>query len=478
MKSSISPNFETFPLQLNIATNTVGASCKMIGGQICVPSLLTAALLVLGASRSRAQSTDEHNKTVACYFENWSFYRPSPVKFDIDSIDTSLCTHGIYVAADIDNSTWTIFAADPWYDLAPADCEPGYCNYDSYRRFTALQDDNFTPILSIGGWTSSPTKFSTMARDPIKRGIFVDSVLPFLFTYGFGGMEIRWEFPGQGIGSHPDDKIHFSKLVADLKKKLSLEDMTLMVSINVQLNETDVGYDFEDLSQHVDFFNLATFDFNFFSDSRNYTGHHAPLMGRVEESEEDHPGFQNNVVEGVNLVMDRGAPAEKILLGIAGQARGFTLEDVESDGLYCPAAAPNPAGPFTAIPGYWAYFEVLEAMTADELPLLPEATPQAWHIVRDDCILAPYMTNGPYWIGYDDPISVGIKSRYAKFAQLGGVVFSSLDGDDFKGLYSRPYPLLSEINRQLATGDDFDPNNFECGVDAAPICDVFEFFDY
>ena len=29
---------------------------------------------------------------------------------------------------------------DPWFDLAPEDCEPGYCNYDSYRRFVGLKD--------------------------------------------------------------------------------------------------------------------------------------------------------------------------------------------------------------------------------------------------------------------------------------------------------------------------------------------------
>ncbi len=38
------------------------------------------------------------------------------------------------------------------YDQAPEDCEPGYCNYDSYRRFIALkeQNPNFVPMISIG----------------------------------------------------------------------------------------------------------------------------------------------------------------------------------------------------------------------------------------------------------------------------------------------------------------------------------------
>ena len=40
---------------------------------------------------------------------------------------------------------------------------------------------------------------------------------------------------------------------------------------------------------------------------------------------------------------------------------------------------------------------------------MPEATPGQWVSVVDSCYQAPYMTNGPYWIGYDDADSVTIK---------------------------------------------------------------------
>lgn len=78
--------------------------------------------------------------------------RPGEGKFDIDDIDPNLCTHGFYGFADLDNITWTIYPYDPWFDLAPEDCEPGYCNYNSYRRFIALKEinPNFIPMLSIG----------------------------------------------------------------------------------------------------------------------------------------------------------------------------------------------------------------------------------------------------------------------------------------------------------------------------------------
>ena len=85
--------------------------------------------------------------------------RPGEGKFDIDDIDPNLCTHGFYGFADLDNQTWTIYSYDPWYDLAPEDCEPGYCNYDSYRRFVALKEQNpdFVALLSVG-------KFSIISK--------------------------------------------------------------------------------------------------------------------------------------------------------------------------------------------------------------------------------------------------------------------------------------------------------------------------
>ena len=41
-------------------------------------------------------------------------HRPGYGAFDVDDIDPSLCTHGMYGFADLDNATWTIKVWDPW----------------------------------------------------------------------------------------------------------------------------------------------------------------------------------------------------------------------------------------------------------------------------------------------------------------------------------------------------------------------------
>ena len=74
----------------------------------------------------------------------------------MDNIDPTLCTHGFYGFADLNNVTWKIKPYDPWYDQAPGDpdcvADPATCHYDSYRRFVALKEKNpdFVPMLSIG----------------------------------------------------------------------------------------------------------------------------------------------------------------------------------------------------------------------------------------------------------------------------------------------------------------------------------------
>lgn len=56
------------------------------------------------------------------------------------------------------------------------------------------------------------------------------------------------------------------------------------------------------------------------------------------------------------------------------------------------------------------------------LPWLPGATPQAWQVVRDGCYMAPYITNGPWWIGYDDVESIKLKAQLVNSRGLGGVM--------------------------------------------------------
>jgi len=193
-------------------------------------------------------------------------------------------------------------------------------------------------------------------------------------------------------------------------------------------------------------------------------------MGRSEENHQGHPGFGYHTVDTMEYYASLGAPPEKMVMGIPTYGRGYQIVDLENDGLYCPTDDGIRQGPYTLQKGIWGYNEILQAMNNDTLINLPEAEPHAWKVVTDGCYKAPYMVNGPYWIGYDDVDSVMWKTRYINFRGFAGGMIWSADTDDFGGNDGPAYPLLTSINQALADGDEYDPN--VTGCETAPICDL------
>lgn len=420
-----------------------------------------------------------HDKIVACYWGAWSIYRVGDGSFDVDDIDPTLCTHGFYGFAELDNTTWQITPVDPWYDQSPddPDCDEAHCNFDSYRRFVALKSKNpdFIPMISIGGWNSGSGRFSAMAKDPAKKQLFLDSLIPFLERYGFEGVDFDWEYPSSRPGSDPDnDKENFSNLIEEMSTLLKASNKLLTAAVTPNWRTVQSGYDVPRISQYFDFINVMTYDYHGWW-PQVFTGHNSPLYPRPEDNVDDsHPGYFFNVFDSVNFWISQGAPKEKIVMGMPLYGRGFQLNNTEENGIYCPAKAGIPPGPYTLQEGIWGFQEILQAFNNATLPTLPGATPQNWSIIKDDCYHAPYAVNGPYWVGYDDVESFSLKAKYANFLGIGGGMVWSIDTDDFRGTYhDQTFPLLRAIHDIFASAETFDPENPKC-VGTASMCSMFD----
>lgn len=85
---------------------------------------------------------------VICYYGSWATYRPFPAKYDVSTIDTSLCTHVVYTFAGLDTSTGKITSLDSWNDI----------DLGNYKKFTALE--GVVPLLGVGGWNEGSLKYS------------------------------------------------------------------------------------------------------------------------------------------------------------------------------------------------------------------------------------------------------------------------------------------------------------------------------
>lgn len=57
--------------------------------------------------------------------------------------------------------------------------------------------------------------------------------------------------------------------------------------------------------------------------------------------------------------------------------------------------------------------------------------------------MGPYAYKENQWVGYDDEDIVRKKSKYVAEKGLGGIMFWSIDNDDFRGVcHNKAYPLI------------------------------------
>ena len=90
--------------------------------------------------------------------------------------------------------------------------------------------------------------------------------------------------------------------------------------------------------------------------------------------------------------------------------------------------------------GYLAYYEICEAIDKDN-----------WDVVRQyPGQVGPYAHSGNQWVGYDDLSAVRDKSVYVSEEGLGGIMFWTIDNDDFRGAcHDRPFPLIEAAKEAL-----------------------------
>lgn len=139
--------------------------------------------------------------------------------------------------------------------------------------------------------------------------------------------------------------------------------------------------------------------------------------------------------------MEAGADRQKLVLGIPTYGRSYTLFNAESNELGAPADGPGEMGEATKEKGYLAYYEICENIKKDPSWKVVQPNPKA---------MGPYAYKDDQWVGYDDESIVRLKAKYVAEQDLGGIMFWSIDNDDFRGnCHGRPYPLIEAAKEAL-----------------------------
>jgi len=129
--------------------------------------------------------------------------------------------HILYAFANIKSDSGTVFLSDLWADQDihyPGDSwnDPGTNLYGNLKAIYMLKKQNrhLKNILSIGGWTYSPS-FHPVVVNPALRSEFVKSAVQILEDYGFDGLDIDYEYP-----TNDDQARGYLALLKELRKAL------------------------------------------------------------------------------------------------------------------------------------------------------------------------------------------------------------------------------------------------------------------
>jgi GH18 family chitinase len=121
--------------------------------------------------------------------------------------------------------------------------------------------------IAIGGWTFNnpgPTAsvFSDLVRSEANQKKFFRSLISFMSTYGFDGVDIDWEYPvADDRNGRPEDFDNFPKFMANLKNVLmstcGRDELSLTLPKSYQYLQ---HFDIKALAKNVDYFNYLSYD--------------------------------------------------------------------------------------------------------------------------------------------------------------------------------------------------------------------------
>ncbi|CAM1509012.1 Fc.00g027510.m01.CDS01 [Cosmosporella sp. VM-42] len=376
-------------------------------------------------SRPSCQAKDTPVSRVVGYYESWASRRPCD-RFKPSNIPTGVYTHINFAYASVDPSTYEITPATKGDDQL-------------YKLLTnlKLQDLDLKVFISIGGWAFSEadatkTIFSETAASEEKQKVFIQSLISFMNTNDFDGVDIDWRYPGvETRGGSSADFKNFPVFAKHLHDALQSNSYRNGLSITLPASFSSLQhFDISTLEGNVDWFNFMSFDLHSTWDGPDSSLNNA-LNAHTNLTE---------ITDAIDLLWRNNIPASKVVMGLAFYSRTFTASDTECVSKGCSFDSGGGSGPCSREIGLLTNSEITSLITS--LSVTTEL---------DNVAAVKLFTDEDQWIAYDDEDTITIKVEFARSHCMGGVMVWAISQDTKDGRFSEAL--------QKATASSTDGSN-------------------
>jgi chitinase len=364
------------------------------------------------------------------YFPEWGVY-DAHQNFTPDKIDYTGITHLNYGFAVVKQGV-----------VVTHDTEKGPGLMRELDQRTELA--GVTNILSVGGWNNSEEgQFEAATATDAGIETLANSIVSYMMTWGFDGVDIDWEYPDTDA-----EKTQFTKLIKSLRTKLDAEgvkeDRYYQLSAAVTANHNKIQYiNPAETVPLLDSVNVMSYDFHGAFDP--ITGHNSPLFANSKDADLEF----NSASAMAAYSTTWKVPKSKLMMGLAWYGRGWgNVEPTEIvkglPGLFAPGTATvhgqwDDNGQYTGT-NPWYYLKGLVNNGQYTRYWDPESR-------------VPYLYNSATkeFLTYDDPQSIREKVDYINKEGYGGAIVWDLSGDT-------PDHELGNIVKKIITTPARDPD--------------------
>ena len=359
---------------------------------------LTLLALSIPTEAGLKRGTYEFSGEVVGYYAGWAAYQG----FTPDQIPAEELTQVNYAFAQIDPDSGTIMLEDQTQDKK---------NLAALRKLRT-RNPQLKLLISVGGWSDSKY-FSDVASTKARRETFAASCAAFAAEYGLDGVDLDWEYPvsggAPGTIHRPTDKQNFMLLLRELRTQLDRQgrrdgktySLTIAGAAGAwYLNQIEAMQ----VADIVDHIFLMGYDLHGTWDT--YADLNAPLYTPSAAS----PQSKTSISACVQSYLNKGIPAEKIVLGMPLYGYAYQGVSSKNNGLY---------SAYTA--GRSVSYKIIKKSYLSQ---------SAYRQLRHEEAQVPYLYGKNTFVSYDDVTSITAKAELARSLGLGGIGFWELSQDD------------------------------------------------